>query len=82
MINKPENDFWETIYSKAEIQNKTDKIQTKSQLEKTDFFWNLFLAFRHFFVHAYGFMLDGVQLAALAQDAETIFADFKKGIGF
>ncbi|MDL5502506.1 MAG: DUF86 domain-containing protein [Candidatus Methanoperedens sp.] len=40
-----------------------------------------YLTFRHFFVHAYGFMLDEKQLESLANDIPEIWNRFLKEIG-
>ncbi len=37
-------------------------------------------AFRHFFVHGYGVMLDPAQLEPLAKNLATVFAGFRKSI--
>lgn len=39
-----------------------------------------YLTFRHFFVHAYGFMLDEKQLGSLANDIPEIWQQFLKEI--
>ena len=40
-----------------------------------------YLTFRHFFVHAYGFMLDEKQLESLANDIPEIWQQYLKEIG-
>jgi hypothetical protein len=40
-----------------------------------------FLTFRHFFIHAYGFMLDEKQLESLANDIPDIWKEFLKETG-
>jgi len=37
-----------------------------------------FMAFRHFFTHAYGFDLDAQRLAPLVRDVRVVCACFKK----
>ncbi len=37
-----------------------------------------YMAFRHFFTHAYGFDLDPQRLAPLVRDARAVCACFKK----
>jgi uncharacterized protein YutE (UPF0331/DUF86 family) len=40
-----------------------------------------YLTFRHFFIHAYGFMLDEKQLESLANDIPDIWKEFLKETG-
>ncbi|ODS31904.1 MAG: hypothetical protein SCARUB_02984 [Candidatus Scalindua rubra] len=40
-----------------------------------------YLTFRHFFVHAYGFMLDEVQLEDLASSIPEVWSQFMEEIG-
>lgn len=40
-----------------------------------------YLAFRHFFVHAYGFMMDETQLKPLSKNIPGVWSRFLSGIG-
>lgn len=40
-----------------------------------------YLAFRHFFVHAYGFMLDETKVAPLARNVHNVWERFQTDIG-
>ncbi|MEW6609887.1 MAG: hypothetical protein AB1414_20985 [bacterium] len=47
--------------------------QTKNQLSK-------YLAFRHFFIHGYGFLLDEAKLKRLVDNVFEVFIMFKQEI--
>ena len=39
-----------------------------------------YLLFRHFFVHAYGFLLDEAKLKPLMNNVSGVYSEFKKEI--
>lgn len=41
-----------------------------------------FLAFRHFFVHSYGFMLEETKMNPLTKNIPSVWSDFKAAIKF
>jgi len=72
-INVPKNEFWHKTLLETSVKNKIITVEFKNSLSD-------YLAFRHFFVHSYGFMLDEHRLMSLAKNASDIFSEFKENI--
>ena len=72
-ISIPSSDSWhqDLLMQAKDIGIITET--TKKQLAK-------YLAFRHFFIHAYGFLLDEEELRLLADDVFGVYSSFKTGI--
>ena len=66
-------EFWHKALLDICVENQIISIGFKHSLSD-------YLAFRHFFVHAYGFMLDENRLVSLADNASDIFSKFKENI--
>jgi len=66
-------EFWHKVLLETSVENKIISQKFKDSLLD-------YLAFRHFFVHSYGFMLDENRLLSLANNADNIFSEFKKNI--
>jgi uncharacterized protein YutE (UPF0331/DUF86 family) len=57
----------------ASVENKIISSEFKDSLSD-------YLAFRHFFIHSYGFMLDEHRLLSLARGIDNMFCKFKEHI--
>ncbi len=66
-------EFWHRTLLETSVENQIISPEFKNSLSD-------YLAFRHFFVHSYGFMLDEHRLLSLARDAGGIFSAFKENI--
>jgi len=67
------SDFWHKALLDICVENRIISSELKNSLSD-------YLAFRHFFVHSYGFMLDENRLLSLANNASEIFTTFKENI--
>ena len=72
-INIVKTEFWHKTLLEVSVKNQIISPEFKNSLSD-------YLAFRHFFVHSYGFMLDEYRLLSLANNASDIFTEFKKNI--
>ncbi|MFH0790359.1 MAG: hypothetical protein V2A64_01870 [Candidatus Omnitrophota bacterium] len=72
-ISIAKTEFWHKALLEASVENQIISPEFKNSLSD-------YLAFRHFFVHSYGFMLDEHRLLSLAVNASNIFSEFKKNI--
>lgn len=72
-INIARTGFWHKVLLGTSVENQIISPELKNSL-------SAYLAFRHFFVHSYGFMLDEHRLLSLANNASTIFSEFKENI--
>lgn len=72
-ITVVKTDLWHKALLEIAVENKVITPEFKISLSD-------YLAFRHFFVHGYGFMLDESRLASLANNANEIFNKFKENI--
>jgi len=72
-INIVKTEFWHKTLLEISVKNQIISPEFKNSLSD-------YLAFRHFFVHSYGFMLDEHKLLSLAINASDIFSEFKKNI--
>jgi uncharacterized protein YutE (UPF0331/DUF86 family) len=72
-IQIPNSDSWhQDLLIQAEEKGIITET-TKKQLAK-------YLAFRHFFIHAYGFSLDEEELRLLADNVFSVYSSFKTEI--
>ncbi len=72
-IQIPKSDSWhQDLLIKATEEGIISE-STKKQLAK-------YLAFRHFFIHAYGFLLDEEELKSLVNDVFSVYSSFKTEI--
>lgn len=69
----PKSDSWHQDLLTIAAEKKIIHEILKNQLAK-------YLAFRHFFVHGYGFLLDAKELDPLVENIFNIYASFKKEI--
>lgn len=72
-ITVEKNEFWHKTLLEISAENQIISAELKSLLLD-------YLAFRHFFVHSYGFMLDENRLITLAERVSDVFSEFKKNI--
>lgn len=72
-INIARTEFWHKTLLESSVENHIISPEFKDSLSG-------YLAFRHFFVHSYGFMLDEHRLLSLAVNAANIFSEFKENI--
>ncbi|MBI4651649.1 hypothetical protein HY745_10270 [Candidatus Desantisbacteria bacterium] len=72
-IKIAKTEFWHKTLLNISVENKIISLEFKDALSD-------YLAFRHFFVHSYGFMLDERRLLSLTKNAENIFHEFKENI--
>lgn len=72
-MNIVKNEYWHKALLESSEKNQIISSEFKNSLSD-------YLAFRHFFVHSYGFMLDESRLLSLANNANDIFSKFKESI--
>lgn len=72
-ISIEKNEFWHKTLLETSVKNQIISSEFKNSLSD-------YLAFRHFFVHSYGFMLDEYRLLSLANNANDVFLTFKESI--
>ena len=72
-IKIPKSDKWHKELLNKSLSSGIISEELSNKLYK-------YLTFRHFFVHAYGFMLDEKQLESLANDIPEIWQQFLKEI--
>ncbi len=72
-ITIPGSGSWHKELLEQAVENQIITEDTKSKLDK-------FLAFRHFFVHGYSFMIDEEEIKPLADLAPEVFSNFKTEI--
>ena len=72
-VNVAKTEFWHKALLEVSVENQIISPEFKNSLLD-------YLAFRHFFVHSYGFMLDEHKLRSLSSDASKIFSEFKENI--
>jgi len=68
-IDVPKSDTWHKELLNLSVSQRTLSEQLADSLYE-------YLTFRHFFVHAYGFMLDEEQLKDLANNISDIWSQF------
>lgn len=73
-IMVPKSDKWHKDLLNKSLSSGIISEELSNKLYK-------YLTFRHFFVHAYGFMLEEKQLGSLANDIPEIWQQFLKEIG-
>jgi len=69
----PEGASWHKDLVQLAVENKIILQETSQML-------NPYLAFRHFFAHAYVIHFDAEQIEPLVQEVETVFKQFKKDL--
>lgn len=69
----PKSDIWHKDLLNKSLSSGIISEELSNKLYK-------YLTFRHFFVHAYGFMLDEKQLEPLANDIPEIWQEYLKEI--
>ena len=74
-IKIPSSESWHQDLLIQATDKKIITETTEKQLAR-------YLAFRHFFIHAYGFMLDEQELKLLADDVFNVYSSFKTEIDF
>jgi len=67
------SDSWHRDLLILAVKNGVVSKNMKKQLAK-------YLAFRHFFVHAYGFLLEEKELKLLVDNISNVYSSFKKEI--
>ncbi|MEW5693174.1 MAG: hypothetical protein AB1765_07750 [Candidatus Hydrogenedentota bacterium] len=72
-ISIPNSDSWHQDLLIEATEKGIISETTKKQLAK-------YLAFRHFFIHSYGFLLDEEELRLLADNVFGVYSSFKKEI--
>jgi len=72
-IQIPNSDSWHQDLLMQAVSKGVITETTKKQLAK-------YLAFRHFFIHAYGFLLDEKELKLLVDNVFCVYSSFKTEI--
>lgn len=72
-IQIPKSDSWHQNLLMRATEEGIISESTKKQMAK-------YLAFRHFFIHAYGFLLDEEELKSLVNDVFSVYSLFKTDI--
>ncbi|TFG20858.1 MAG: hypothetical protein EU529_14310 [Promethearchaeota archaeon] len=72
-ISIPESPTWHKDLLNLVIENNLMKKETIDKIGK-------YLFFRHFFTHAYGFLIDEEKLKPLMDDISAVYSEFKREI--
>ena len=72
-ITVPKTESWHKSLLALSIENEIITKHLRDTLSE-------YLAFRHFFVHAYGFMLEERELLALVNNIDNAFIEFNEAI--